>query len=66
MATMPVTRGTSTCIKEYRPRLLADDHAEFVEAPESRTRGVRGLVTGVLLGAGLWGAILASFGVIKL
>jgi hypothetical protein len=65
MATMPVRHG-STRTREYSARPISDDRAEFVEAPESRTRGVRGLVTGVLLGAGLWGGILVSFGVIKL
>jgi hypothetical protein len=47
-------------------RSLDDDRAEFVEPLGCRNRGARGAVTGVLLGAGLWGAILALAGVIKL
>jgi hypothetical protein len=43
-----------------------DDRAEFVEAPGCRNRGARGAITGILLGAGLWGVILVSVGVIKL
>jgi hypothetical protein len=65
MATVPVTYA-STCTRENDARSYGDDRAEFVEAPESRTRGVRGLVAGMLLGAGIWGGILVSFGVIKL
>ena len=43
-----------------------DDRAEFVEEPAKRTSGARGIVLGMLLGAGIWGAILAFAGVIKL
>ena len=43
-----------------------DERAEFVEAPERRNRSARGAITGILLGAGLWSAILFGFGVIKL
>ena len=45
---------------------LADERAEFVEPLGCRNRAARGAITGVLLGAGLWGAILALAGVIKL
>lgn len=45
---------------------LDDQRAEFVEAPDSRKRGARGALTGILLGAGLWGVILVLAGVIKL
>lgn len=51
---------------ELTPRELGDDRAVFVEPPACRNRGARGAITGVLLGAGLWGAILALAGVIKL
>lgn len=54
------------CPKEYRLRSLSDDRGEFVEGPGSRNRAGRGALTGVLLGAGLWGAILVLAGVIKL
>jgi hypothetical protein len=53
---------SSTTIEEY----VVDDRAEFVEAPGTRNRSARGAITGVLLGAGLWGAILVLTGVIKI
>ena len=56
----------STCTKESPGRSLSDDGVELVEAPGSRNRAGRGAITGVLLGAGLWGAILVLAGVIKL
>ena len=43
-----------------------EDRAEFVESPGCRSRGARGAITGVVLGAGLWSAILVLAGVIKL
>jgi len=45
---------------------VADERDQFVEAPPARNRASRGVITGVLLGAGLWTLILASLGVIKL
>ena len=56
----------STSIKQYDVPLSSDDREVFFEAPECRNRAGRGVVTGVLVGAGLWGAILALTGVIKL
>ncbi len=47
-------------------RLFKDDRDEFVEPVRCRTRGARGVFTGIVLGAGLWGAILVLTGVIKL
>lgn len=52
--------------KEYASRSLDDEREKFVEATRCRNRGARGTITGVLLGAGLWGAILALTGVIRL
>lgn len=54
------------CTKEYAARWLGEDRAEFAEGPVSRSRAARGAVVGVLLGTGLWGAILVLVGVIKL
>lgn len=62
---MSVSR-TPVFAEEFTPRELRDDRAEFVESPACRNRGTRGAITGVLLGAGLWAAILALTGVIKL
>jgi hypothetical protein len=47
-------------------RSPGDDRAELVEAPRSRNRAARGLIAGVLLGAGLWAVILVLLGVIKI
>lgn len=62
---MSVSR-TPAYTGEFTPQAFHDDRAEFVEPPACRNRGARGAITGVLLGAGLWGAILALTGVIKL
>ena len=62
---MRLPRG-STPIGDYGTRALSDDQVELVEAPENGNRAARGLVTGVLVGAGLWAAILVLTGVIKL
>lgn len=62
---MSVSR-TPVYNEEFAPRELSDERAGFVEPPGCRNRGARGAITGVLLGAGLWGAILALTGVIKL
>jgi hypothetical protein len=43
-----------------------DERAEFVAAPGRCNRPARGAIAGVLLGTGLWGAILVLVGVIKL
>ena len=39
---------------------------EVVEVPERRNRSEKGLLIGVLMGAGVWAAILAVTNVIKL
>ena len=52
--------------REYCAPPDSYDREGFVEAPEKRNRATRGLITGVVLGAGLWGAILVLTGVIKL
>jgi hypothetical protein len=62
---MSVSR-TLISTEEFAPGELNDDRARFVEPPGCRNRGSRGAITGVLLGAGLWGVILALAGVIKL
>ena len=46
--------------------LIAGDRAGFVEAPTRRTSAGRGLITGVILGAAVWGTILVFTGVVKL
>jgi hypothetical protein len=51
---------------EFATGSLGDNSAEYGEASESRSRGAWGAISGVLLGASLWGAILLSVGVIKL
>ena len=56
----------SACSEQHDVSLSPDDRAEFVEAPEHRNRSGRGLLTGVLLGAGLWAAILVATGVVKI
>ena len=43
-----------------------DDRAAFVETPERRRRSARGVLIGLLLGAGLWMALLALLRIIKL
>jgi hypothetical protein len=53
-------------VHECTSRSLADDRAELEETPETRTRGGRGAIIGILLGAGLWGGILVLAGIIKL
>jgi hypothetical protein len=55
----------STSIEENSALSPSEVHAEFVEVPASN-RAARGAITGVFLGAGLWGAILVLAGVIKL
>jgi hypothetical protein len=52
--------------EEYAARPLGNDYAELAESPRSPNRAARGAITGILLGATLWAAILALFGVIKL
>ena len=60
-----VQQGRSICIEEAGVQSLADARAEFVDPPAHRNHAARGAITGVLLGAGLWTAILALVGVIK-
>lgn len=57
-----VLRG-STCIEESNAFCL--DEAKFTEAFPTRNNAARGAITGVILGAGLWGVILVLFGVIR-
>jgi len=47
-------------------RAFKGEGAEILETPVTRSRAARGVITGVLLGAVLWGAILMLVGVIKL
>ncbi len=61
-----VLPGRSTCEEQYETHWSNDTREEFVEAPERRNRAGRGALTGVLVGAGLWVAILVATGVIKL
>jgi hypothetical protein len=46
--------------------LSGDDGGEFIEASVVRNRAAGGMLTGVLIGAGLWGVILVLAGAIKL
>jgi hypothetical protein len=55
-----------TQFREFAFASMEDERERFVEAPPCRNRSSRGVITGVLLGAGLWTVILASTGVIKL
>jgi len=57
---------THTSSEEYDLRSLGEDRLEFVEPLGNRNHAARGTITGVLLGAGLWAAILVLVGVIKL
>jgi hypothetical protein len=59
-------RSKNTRSERHDEPFVGDDRAEFVEAPECRTRSGRGALVGLFLGAGLWAAILAVTGVIKL
>jgi hypothetical protein len=45
---------------------LSEDRAGFAQEPARRTSAVRGMITGMVLGATFWGAILTFTGVIKL
>ena len=52
----------------FREPAVRDDRVNresFVEKPECRTRAARGALIGLLLGAGLWAAILILAGVIR-
>jgi hypothetical protein len=53
-------------ILEHNEQVFVDRLAESSDIPETRTMAARGALTGVLLGAGLWGGILVLAGVIKL
>jgi hypothetical protein len=55
-----------SCTEEYAARPLGNDHAEVTEEPGTDNRAARGAITGILLGASLWAAILVFVGVIKL
>ena len=52
--------------EQYAARPLGNDHAEVTEEPRTGNRAARGAVTGILLGASLWAAILVLAGVIKI
>jgi hypothetical protein len=56
--------STSVPVEDANALALEDNSTEFVE--ERPTFAARGAITGVLLGAGLWGMILVVAGVIKL
>ncbi|HLK69022.1 MAG TPA: hypothetical protein VKU19_36570 [Bryobacteraceae bacterium] len=56
----------STQGREIGTTPAMEERAEFVETPQTRNRSTRGLITGVVLGTGLWGVILVAVGVIKL
>jgi len=53
-------------LEEFEISTFPDEREQFVEAPACRNRAGRGVLTGVLLGAGIWTVILASLGVIRL
>ena len=58
--------GENTWTDQQGVLLPGDDREEFVETPDRRNRSGRGALTGVILGAGIWAAILTATGVIKL
>lgn len=62
--TLSVLGSAKSC--DHGERSLDEHREDFVEAPASRNRAARGVVTGILVGAGLWGAILVLIGFIKL
>ena len=57
-STLPVLRNSAESCK-HEESSFSEDRAEFVESPARRNRAARGAITGVLLGTGLWAAILA-------
>ena len=63
IATLP---GENTWNAQQGAFFPGDDREEFVESPERRNHSGRGALTGVILGAGIWAAILTATGVIKL
>jgi hypothetical protein len=67
MMSSAISRSSErTSTSEYPARVLGDDCGGLTEAPESTNRAARGAITGILLGASLWAAILALVGVIKI
>ena len=62
---LPVSSG-STHIRESELPLPIEDREQFVEVPGRRNRSGRGVLMGVLLGAGMWAAILHLTGIVKL
>ena len=48
------------------PCVPDDGIDEFVDTPEDPRSAMRGAITGIVLGAGLWGIILVLAGVIKI
>lgn len=56
----------STYNNEFATRPLGDDRAEYAEESANRNRSAWGAISGVLLGASCWGAILLFAGLIKL
>ena len=67
---MPLSRATDTGrIVETRivgiPLPDGEDRRQFAETLRERTRAPRGALAGMLLGAGLWSAILALAGSIR-
>ena len=63
LATLP---GENTWTDQQGAFIPGDDRENFVEAPDRRSRSGRGALTGVILGAAIWAAILTATGVIKL
>ena len=53
-------------IEENNGLALGEGRLELVEVFPARNRAARGAITGILLGAAFWIAILVFFGVIKL
>ena len=65
MATSTTPLPPSIAVEEYATLSRLEERPEFVEAPEYPNRAARGAITGLVLGASLWGVILVCFGVIK-
>ena len=59
-----LSRSTDVLEREGTSR---EYHAyDLITVRDTRNRSARGAITGMILGAGLWGAILVMAGVIKL
>jgi len=58
--------GTTVQSEQNEAFSFRNGREQFVEAPVCRNRSGRGVLTGLLLGAGMWAVILQLTGVIKL